>query len=141
MLSIRPEAGEVFDLPVSGMLRDCLLPVKSPLGVANGPVTMARDEREPGEQRETYRGYTYQRRRVRRESGNWKDGEPGSGRAREGDCRGYGNVAGRGPRAVSRRDEATRHHYVRAGRWAGAVRSPGLPGRRDGTLAHRDASD
>ena len=70
----------MFDLPVSGMLRDCLLPVKSPLGVANGPVTMARDEREPGEQRETYRGYTYQRRRVRRESGNWKDGEPGSGR-------------------------------------------------------------
>ena len=83
MLSIRPEAGEVFDLPVSGMLRDCLLPVKSPLGVANGPVTMARDEREPGDQQETYRGYTYQRRRVRRESGNWKDGEPGSGRARE----------------------------------------------------------
>ena len=49
MLSIRPEAGEVFDLPVSGMLRDCLLPMKSPLGVASGPVTMARDEREPGE--------------------------------------------------------------------------------------------
>ena len=83
MLSIRPEVGEVFDLPVSGMLRDCLLPVKAPLGMENSPVTMARDEQEPGEQRETYRGYTYQRRRVRRESGNWKDGEPGSGRARE----------------------------------------------------------
>ena len=83
MLSIRPEAGEVFDLPVSGMLRDCLLPVKSPLGVANGPVTMAQNEQEPGEQRETYRGYTYQRRTGRRESGNWKDGEPGSGRAME----------------------------------------------------------
>ena len=83
MLSIRTEVGDVFDLPVSGMLRDCLLPVKSPLGVANDPVTLARDEREPGEQRETDRGYTYRRRRVRRESGNWKDGEPGSGRARE----------------------------------------------------------
>ena len=83
MLSIRPDAGEVFDLPVSGMLRDCLLPVTSPLGVANRPVTMARDEREPGKLRETHRDYTYQRRRVRRESGNWKDGEPGSGRARE----------------------------------------------------------
>ena len=83
MLSIRPEAGEVFDLPISGMLRDCLLPVNSPLGVGNGPVTMARDEREPGEQRETYRGYTYQRRRVRRESENWKDSEPGAGRVRE----------------------------------------------------------
>ena len=30
--------------------------VKSPLGVANGPVTMARDEREPGEQREDVPG-------------------------------------------------------------------------------------
>ena len=29
------------------------------------------------------RDYTYGRRRVRRESGNWGDGEPGSGRARE----------------------------------------------------------
>ena len=83
MLSIGPETGEVFDLPVSGMLRDCLLPVKSPHGVANGPVTMAKDKRAPGEQRETSRGYTYQRRKVRRESGNWKDGEPGSGRATE----------------------------------------------------------
>ena len=83
MLAIRPEVGEVFDLPVSGMLRDCLVPAKFPLGEANGPVTMARDEREPDEQRETYRGYTYRRRKVRRETGNWKGGEPGSGRARE----------------------------------------------------------
>ncbi len=83
MLSIPPEAGEVFDLPASGMLRDCLLPVKTPLGLANAPVTIARDEREPGEQHETSRGYTYRRRRVRRESGNWKNGEPGSGRAKE----------------------------------------------------------
>ena len=83
MLSIRPEAGEVFDLSVSGMLRDCLLPVKSPLGVANSPVKMAPDEREPGEKRETDRVYTYRRRRVRRESGTWKDSEPGSGRSRE----------------------------------------------------------
>ena len=83
MLSIGPEVGEVFDLPVSGMLRDCLSPAKSPLGKASGAVTMARDEHEPGEQRETYRGYTYRRRKVRRETGNWNDGEPGSGRARE----------------------------------------------------------
>lgn len=83
MLSMSPDVGEVFDLPVSGMLRDCLLPVKIPLGAASGPVTMARDEREPGEQRETHRGYTYRRRRVRRESGNWSDGEPGDERARE----------------------------------------------------------
>ena len=83
VLSIPPEVGEVVDLPVSGMLRDCLVPVKAPLGLAHAPVTTARDERKPGEQHETHRGYTYQRRRVRRESRNWKDGEPGSGRVRE----------------------------------------------------------
>ena len=49
MLAIRPEVGEVFDLPVSGMLRDCLVPAKFPLGEANGPVTMARDERVVGQ--------------------------------------------------------------------------------------------
>ncbi len=83
MLSIRSEVGEVFDLPVSGILRDCLVPPKSPLGEANVPVTIGRDERKPGEPRETFRGYTYRRRRVRRETGNWKDGKPGSGRAKE----------------------------------------------------------
>ena len=83
MLSIPPEAGQVVDLPVSGMLRDCLEPVKTPHGLANAPVTIARDEREPGTQHETSRGYTYRRRRVRRESGNWKNAEPGSDRARE----------------------------------------------------------
>ena len=83
MLSIRPDVGEVFDLPISGMLRDSLLPVKSPPSVAKNPVTMGRDEREPGEQRETNRGYTYRRRRVRRESGHWNNGEPDSDRARE----------------------------------------------------------
>ncbi len=83
ILSIPLEVDDVVDLPVSGMLRDCLAPVQSPPRAANGPVTIARDERKPGEQRETYRGYTYRRRRVRRESGNWKDGEPGSGRERE----------------------------------------------------------
>ena len=83
MLSIRPEAGEVFNLPVSGMLRDCLLPPQSPLGVVTGPVTMARDEQKPPEQRETNRGYTYRRRRVRRQTGNWRDSQPGSARTKE----------------------------------------------------------
>ena len=84
MLSIRPEVDEVFDLPVSGMLRDCLLPAKSRLGAANGPVTIGRNEQEPGEQRETNRGYTYRRSRVRRETGQWrKGGEPVSGLAKE----------------------------------------------------------
>ena len=83
MLSIRPEAGEVVDLPVSGMMGDCMLPVNSPLGLGHGPVTMTPNRREPGEQRETHRGYSYQRRRVRRQSGNWGDGEPGSTGATE----------------------------------------------------------
>ncbi len=83
MLSIPPDVGEVFDLPVSGILRDCLLPAKMPLGPANGPETMARDARERREQRESHRGYTYRRRRVRRESGSWSDGEPGDERVKE----------------------------------------------------------
>ena len=32
MLSIGPEVGDVFDLPVSGVLKDCLSPVKYPKG-------------------------------------------------------------------------------------------------------------
>ena len=83
MLSIPPEAGDVVDLPVSGMLKDCLLPVKTPVGLADAHLTTAGDEREPAEQRETSRCYTYRRRRVRRESGNWKNGKPGSSRAKE----------------------------------------------------------
>ena len=83
MLSIRPEAGEVFDLPVSGMLRDCLLPMESPVGVANGHATMTHEQQEPRDERETYRGYTYQRRSVRRESGGWSDEQPGSRRVKE----------------------------------------------------------
>ena len=83
MLSIPPEAGEVFDLPVSGMLRDCLLPVHAPLGRTNARMTIARDDGAPGEQQEMNRDYTYRRRRVTRESGKWNDGEPASRRARE----------------------------------------------------------
>ena len=115
--------------------------MKSPLGVANSPVTMVRDEREPGKQRETYRDYTYQRRRVRRESGNWKDGEPGSGRAREDiveeTVTSPEEVPDPFPEEAKQPDIIV---FERVGR-AGAVRSPDLPGRRDETHAHRDASD
>lgn len=83
MLSIRPDVGEVFDLPVSGMLRDCLLQVNAPFGVANDPLTMGPDDREPGEHRETNRSYTYHRRRVRRQSGHWTNDETDSDRMRE----------------------------------------------------------
>ena len=137
MLSIGPETGEVFDLPVSGMLRDCLLPVKSPLGVANSPVTMAKDKRDPGEQRETSRGYTYQRRRVRRESGNWKDGEPGSGRAREEIVEETVTSPEEVPEPFPK--EAKQPDIIMFELAGGRVRfAPrGLPKRRNRTLAHR----
>lgn len=83
MFSTRPEVDDVFDLPISGMLRDCLRPVKYPTSVADAPVTMTESEQDPPDQRETYHDYTYRRRRVRRESVNWKDSEQAPGRAKE----------------------------------------------------------
>ena len=84
MLSIRPEVGEVFDLPISGMLKDCLLPVKSPLGMDDSPMMMERDEHESGEWHETCLGYTYRRRAIRKSrTGSWKDNEPGSSQAKD----------------------------------------------------------
>ena len=80
MLSIGPEVGDVFDLPVSGMLRDCLLPVKYPEGEPEETVAavVSRDESPKSEERPTGRTYTYRRRitQSRRSSLNQK--QPGS---------------------------------------------------------------
>ena len=75
LLSIRPEVGEVVDLPVSGMLMDCLLPVRSPATGADAPVTVSPEESEGGKEVETSRSYTYRRRVAKRETGNWRVGE------------------------------------------------------------------
>ena len=48
MLSIGPEVGDVFDLPVSGMLKDCLSPVKYPEGDPEEAVAMVSKEESSG---------------------------------------------------------------------------------------------
>ena len=84
MLSVPADAGEVVDLPVSGMLRDSLLPAASLPDVnTTDPVKAVPDDRVADKPRETSRGYTYTRRRVRRESGNWSGAGPDSQRMRE----------------------------------------------------------
>ena len=63
MLSIGPEVGDVFDLPVSGVLRDSLFPVRYPEGEPEETVAVvSRDESPTSEKRVTGRTYTYRRR-------------------------------------------------------------------------------
>lgn len=83
MLSIRPEVGQVCDLPVSGMLRDCLEPAKSPGEAANGAVKLSNDESEGSEESKTFQGYTYRRRKVTRESSSSGGDEPGEKQTKE----------------------------------------------------------
>ncbi len=75
LLSIRPEVGEVVDLPVSGMLMDCLLPVRSAASGVDAPVTVSPEESDGGKEIVTSRSYTYRRRVAKRETGNWRVGE------------------------------------------------------------------
>ena len=77
VLSIRENVGEVVDLPVSGMMQDCLKPVKTPLVGREPEVAIEEDGSETPGKRETARSYTYRRRTVKRESGKWGDGEEG----------------------------------------------------------------
>ena len=84
MLSIGPEVGDVFDLPVSGMLKDCLSPVKYPGGDAEQTVAVvSKEESSGGEERPTRTTYTYRRRITRREQSGWNREEPGSDRSNE----------------------------------------------------------
>ena len=82
VLSIPESVGEVVDLPVSGMMQDCLKPVKTPLAGPEPEVAIEEDGRKVPGKRETSRSYTYRRRTVKRESGNWGDGEE-EGREKE----------------------------------------------------------
>ena len=73
MLSIGPEVGEVFDLPMSGMLKDCLFPMKYPEGrPEKTEAEVSKDESPANQERETGRTYTYRRQitRGRRSSRN-----------------------------------------------------------------------
>ena len=84
MLSIGPEVGDTFDLPVSGVLKDCLSPVKYPEGDPEETVAVVSKEESSGsEERPTRTTYTYRRKIVRREQSDWNREEPGSDRSNE----------------------------------------------------------
>ena len=84
LLSIPPKVGEVVDLPVSGMLMDCLLPVPPPATGTGAQETVSPEESDGGKEIETSRSYTYRRRVAKRETGNWRvGGEDDSGRETE----------------------------------------------------------
>ena len=70
MMSVFPEVGEVFDLPMSGSMRDCLEPVRFPVPVENAAVTISPDDSPGAVEKETARCHTYRRRTVRRQSEN-----------------------------------------------------------------------
>ena len=83
-LSIRPEVGDVVDLPVSGMMWDCLEPVNTPATATPDPqVSIAEDATKTAGKRETSGGYTYRRRVVKRQTGNWGKDEEAAGREKE----------------------------------------------------------
>ena len=80
VLSIPENVGEVVDLPVSGMMQDCLKPVKTPVVASEPEVAIEEDGSKAPEKRETSRSYTYRRRTVKRESGKWGQGDEKDGR-------------------------------------------------------------
>ena len=75
VLSIRAEVDDVVDLPVSGIMRDCLESVNTPLIGPEVQVAIRKDSTETPGKRETSRSYSYRRRTVKRESRNWSNEE------------------------------------------------------------------
>ena len=82
-LSIRAEVGDVVDVAVSGMMRDCLEQVNLPVVAAGAQVTIAEDPTETPPKRETPRSFGYRRTIVKRQSGNWGKDEESKGRETE----------------------------------------------------------
>ena len=82
-MSIRPDVGKVVDLPLSGMMRDCLEPVNGPVATAAGQVLMAEDATATPRKRETSSEYTYRRRVVKRQTGNWGKDQESKGQEKE----------------------------------------------------------
>ena len=83
MLSISPEVGDVFDLPMSGMLRDCLEPVTLAAPTENAIATISPDVTAGEPEKQTNHGYTYRRRKVRRESMIAGGDGPGTNQTKE----------------------------------------------------------
>ena len=83
MLSIGPEVGETFDLPMTGMLRDCLTPVRYPEGTPEETVEKVTRNHSPVKEEVTGRTYTYSRRYTERKQSNSNAGDAGSGTSSE----------------------------------------------------------
>lgn len=84
LLSIGDDVRDVFDLPVSGWLKDCLLPVRYPDVTLNEPSVLVENEESPtGKERIIERTYTYRRSRTRRERSGSKVNEIYSERSKE----------------------------------------------------------
>ena len=84
LLSIGPEVGDVFDLPVSGMLKDCLSRVKYPEGKPEETAAaISKDKSPKSEEQPTGRTYTYKRRRTQSRRSSWDQEEPDSDGSQE----------------------------------------------------------
>ena len=86
LLSIKPGVGDVFDLPVSGVLRDSLLPVTLlEKGSDAGQAVVSTDDSPDRKEKVSTSGYTYHRRirRSKRERSNWGEDEDGTDRSSE----------------------------------------------------------
>ena len=84
MLSIGREVGDVFDLPMSGVLKDCLSPVEYPEGKPEETVAVVSTDESPESEAGTTGGtYTYRRRITRSERSGWNREGPGSDRSKE----------------------------------------------------------
>ena len=83
-LSIGSEVGDVFDLPVSGLLKDCMSPVVYPEGKPEETVAVVSGDQSPAsEARPTGSKHTYRRRITRRERSGWNREEPDADRLKE----------------------------------------------------------
>ena len=119
---------------------DCLLPVKSPTAAAEARVTVSPEESEGGEKIETSRSYTYRRRVAKRETGNWRGGGEDSGRERDEMVEEAVMSPDEVPEPFPVEEKQPDVIVFHPGGRALSVRPQRLPGRGDGTLAHRDVA-
>ena len=84
VLSVGAEVGEVFDMPLSGILRDCLEPVGYPDGEPRPETAVVSGEDSPPVEEKRTRGeYTYGRRVTRRRWSGLKKDDSGTGETKE----------------------------------------------------------
>ena len=84
LLSIGDEVGDVFDLPISGMMKDCLLPVRYPEGKPQETTALVqKDEGPGGKERITSKTYTYRRRTTQSERSGWSQEKEGKEQSKE----------------------------------------------------------